>query len=193
MPTDTNTNTTEATAVTPAAVSPAPPEIQTNQTTPPPVPQPTPSPQPEIVGADEPVEEKKGLIDQINEAKADSETMQDESAELAAENGIELAPELTKGERLLAALGYISWLCILPLVIKPHSEYCQIHGRQGLIITLAYFFIGWMGMLNWWINFIMGVIYIVFMIWGIIKSTQGLGKEHLPLVGKVADKLDWNK
>lgn len=39
--------------------------------------------------------------------------------------------------RVLAALGYIPFLCFLPLLMKDKNEFLVFHARQGLVITLV--------------------------------------------------------
>lgn len=50
-------------------------------------------------------------------------------------------PVLDQTERLLAALGYFGFLCVLPLLMKPTSSFCQFHGKQSLGLCLVYFFL----------------------------------------------------
>lgn len=42
-------------------------------------------------------------------------------------------------EKLIAALGYIPMLFVGPLIMKPKSVFCQVHGKQGLLITIITF------------------------------------------------------
>ena len=42
------------------------------------------------------------------------------------------------GEKSLGAIGYFSILCILPLILRPKSEFCLFHGKQSLAMILAF-------------------------------------------------------
>ena len=42
-------------------------------------------------------------------------------------------------ERSLASIGYVGFLCILPL-LKKDSQFCQWHGRQSLVLNSFIFF-----------------------------------------------------
>lgn len=42
-------------------------------------------------------------------------------------------------ERTLAAIGYIPMLFVAPLIMKPGSAFCQLHGKQSLVITMGTF------------------------------------------------------
>src|SRR3990167_5276307 len=49
--------------------------------------------------------------------------------------GMEMGGEKTeksKDARILAAIGYLWILCLLPLLGKRQSEFAQFHGKQGL-------------------------------------------------------------
>ncbi len=70
---------------------------------------------------------------------ASTEVKQDADATIAAP--AKPAPDLSLpgGEKMLSIIGYVGFLCILPLVVKPKSEVCQHHGKQALAITLLFF------------------------------------------------------
>lgn len=42
--------------------------------------------------------------------------------------------DLDKGEKLLAAIGYVGILALVPLLLRRNSSYCQHHGSQGLVL-----------------------------------------------------------
>jgi len=97
---------------------------------------------------------------------------------------------LPSGEKLLSALGYISFFCILPLVLKPDSEFCQFHGKQGLVLTLIFLFLSWLGLMGVAFEVLLKVVYILIAGFGVINGIQGQ-KWEIPIVGKMAKKLDW--
>jgi len=41
---------------------------------------------------------------------------------------------LDKGERLIAAMGYIGILALIPLLLRRDSEFCRHHGPQALVV-----------------------------------------------------------
>ena len=49
-------------------------------------------------------------------------------------------PKVTTEEKLWAGISYIPLVALAALVIKPDSGYVKLHGRQGLIIFLIFFF-----------------------------------------------------
>ncbi len=44
-------------------------------------------------------------------------------------------PEIVKG-KFFAAIGYISFLCFVPLLLKRDNKFAQFHGRQALILFI---------------------------------------------------------
>lgn len=39
-----------------------------------------------------------------------------------------------KEHRRVAALSYVFILCLVPLLLKPHSKFAQFHAKQGLVL-----------------------------------------------------------
>ena len=60
-------------------------------------------------------------------------------AEERAEDSI--AQEVTRGECFLSAIGYIGFLCVLPLVLLPKSKFGQFHGKQALVLAILIYFL----------------------------------------------------
>jgi uncharacterized membrane protein len=90
--------------------------------------------------------------------------------------------------KLIAALGYVWILCLIPLLLKKESKFAQFHGKQGL----ALFIVEIVGWLIYWIPFIgwlFGVLVLVMAIIGFVKALSGEYWE-LPVVGSFAKKLN---
>ncbi len=86
--------------------------------------------------------------------------------------------------KLSAVLAYLFILCIVPLVLKKESPFAKFHGKQGLILCIAWFFT-WVPFVGW----ILGIFLAVLSVLGIINALNGK-KEKLPLIGEFADKLN---
>ena len=94
--------------------------------------------------------------------------------------------------KVVAALGYIGVLCLIPLLAKKDSKYAQFHGKQGLIlfiVEIIAFVIGIIPILGWLIGFIFIICCIILSIIGIIKSLSG---EYwkMPVLGQYAEKIN---
>ncbi len=98
--------------------------------------------------------------------------------------------------KLIAAIGYIPFLCILPLMSRTTDEYLAFHGRQGLLLTIISVAIGilspfialaipFVGLLVIWA---LNLVVLVAMIMAGWKAYNG-EKWVLPYIGQFADKL----
>lgn len=52
----------------------------------------------------------------------------------------QLENDVKKGEAFLVAIGYISFLCVLPLVLLRDSKFAQYHGKQALVLAIVIYF-----------------------------------------------------
>lgn len=132
-----------------------------------------------------------GLMDEVSSKVEEAKKTDLANKGLSAENEIPITDGSTKGEKALSAIGYIMFFCVLPLIIKRESKFCQFHGKQGLILTLLYLFfhlfIFWSSVLS----AIIGFTYLVGIIVGIVYSVQGK-IIRFPLIEKAVDKLDFD-
>jgi len=108
--------------------------------------------------------------------------------------------EDTKGDfekkRVIAALGYIPFLCFLPFIMKDKSDFLAFHARQGLVITLAAVIMAVIGpilvifvpivgpIIAMCLNTVLALLIIV----GALKAYQGEMWE-LPVVGGYAKNI----
>lgn len=127
-------------------------------------------------------------------------------AKVAADATITEAPKeavdmtLPGGEKMLAAIGYIGFFCVLPILAKPKSEMCQHHGKQAMAVTLM-FFIATNALLT--ITLLIGtsaILYkltaLAYIAWaavaimGMMAASAGK-KPSLPFFGSIAKKFNW--
>jgi fumarate reductase subunit D len=90
--------------------------------------------------------------------------------------------------KLIAAIGYVWILCLVPLLLKRDSKYAQFHGKQGLVLFIVEI-IGW---LVYWIPLVgwfFAMLILVFAIIGFIKALSGEYWE-MPIIGGFAKKLN---
>ena len=145
----------------------------------------------------------KELQETVAAKKQEAKEIEAQSAALAEENNVpvEMEPDaLPQGEKFLSAIGYISFLCILPLVLKPQSAFCQFHGKQGLILLVFFLIFGWVlsaffgllfGASTYVVAHNMGLlIHVIFAVIGMLWAFKGESKK-LPLFGNFVEKLDW--
>ena len=97
--------------------------------------------------------------------------------------------------RIVAAIGYVFILCLLPLLGKKESKFAQFHGKQGLVLTIAAvvlwiagFILAFIPILGWLVMFIGWVSLVVLGILGIVNALGGKYWE-MPFLGKYAREI----
>lgn len=105
--------------------------------------------------------------------------------------------------KVIAAIGYIPVLFLVPLLGAPNSSYAKFHANQGLILTLASIVLGVaravlcsiFGIMPFLRNFVPEIISTVvsvgilaYMVIGIVTAAQGKAKK-LPLIGGLLNIL----
>jgi len=93
--------------------------------------------------------------------------------------------------KVVAAIGYIGILCLIPLLLKPKSAFAKFHGKQGLILVVAWvinFFIGIIPVLGWLLAFIGTIALIILSLLGIIKALAG-EYWQMPYLSDYAEKI----
>ncbi len=94
-------------------------------------------------------------------------------------------------DRLIAAIGYLGILCLVPLLLKKESAFAQHHGKQGLVLLLAWVVL-WvgnivpvLGQVVWALGSLALVILIIL---GMVNALQGKMWD-MPVLGKYAKNL----
>lgn len=93
--------------------------------------------------------------------------------------------------RLIAAVGYIGILCLIPLFFKKNSKYAQFHGKQGLVLLIGWvinFLIGVFPIIGWLLALIGTIALTVLSLIGIVKALNGEYWE-MPYLASYAKKI----
>ena len=97
--------------------------------------------------------------------------------------------------KVIAAIGYLWILCLVPLLAKKDSKFAQHHGRQGLVLTVISIILWVVGfvlifipIIGWLILFVAWITLIVLAVMGIVKSLNGEYWE-IPVIGEYAKKI----
>jgi uncharacterized membrane protein len=101
-------------------------------------------------------------------------------------------PKDVEDNKILAAIGYLGILCLVPLLLKKDSVYAQFHGKQGLVLLIAWVVVNVVAIVpfvGWIAAFFGNILCLAFMVVGIVNSMQGKMKE-LPIVGEYAKKIN---
>ena len=93
--------------------------------------------------------------------------------------------------KLMAAVGYLGILCLIPLLFKRNSPYVQFHAKQGLVILIVWVIL-WigniipiLGQIVWAVG---SVVLLIVVILGIVNALNGK-MWPIPFLGKYAAQL----
>ncbi|MBI4437528.1 DUF4870 domain-containing protein [Candidatus Uhrbacteria bacterium] len=101
------------------------------------------------------------------------------------------AQEHLPEDRLIAAVGYLGILCLVPLLLRKDSAFSQHHGKQGLVLLIAWIIL-WvgniipvLGQIVWMLG---SIVFIILMILGIVNALQGR-LWNMPFLGSFAKQM----
>ncbi len=93
---------------------------------------------------------------------------------------------------VLAAIGYIWLLFLVPLLLKKDDQFCQFHAKQGLvlfILSLIVIILGGIPVLGWLLIMPIGwIVVAILALLGFINALRGREWE-MPVLGKYAQKI----
>lgn len=140
-------------------------------------------------------EAKNKLIEADKKASEEPQT----AVEQKTEKDKEEIQIISSNEKFLATIGYLGFLCILPLILKKDSEYCKFHGKQALVITIIFFLYQFIGILafipflEWFVRFLASVgliIRLVLIVLAMIQAYRG-NKWKIPVIYGMSKNLDF--
>lgn len=104
---------------------------------------------------------------------------------------------VAQDEKIVSAIGYLSFLCILPLLLGKDSKYCQHHGKQGLVLVIIFFFykfisiFAFLPFLEAPIQFFLrigDILWLTVIVMAIIQAYRG-SMWKIPVVYKMSEQL----
>lgn len=103
-------------------------------------------------------------------------------------------PADIESNKVMGILSYLSWLVLIPLIAAPKSPFARFHANQGLILAIieiafsivlgALSLIPGVGIIFNIILSLLGLVFLLFSILGIVNAANGKAKE-LPVIGKI--------
>lgn len=100
---------------------------------------------------------------------------------------------VSQGDRILAAVGYVPFVCLVPLFGKKDSAFVQHHAKQGFLlfaIWVALQVVGWFPIVGWMAWFFGGLAVLVLAIYGMYMAATGVRWE-MPFLGAYAKQLQF--
>lgn len=98
--------------------------------------------------------------------------------------------EIVEG-KFFAVISYISFLCVITLILKKSNKFALYHARQGLVLfvmEVAAFILSIIPLLGWLIGIFGYALFLLVSVWGIIQA--GLGVYcRIPVLSEIAEKI----
>jgi uncharacterized membrane protein len=132
--------------------------------------------------------------------------MDEQKKECLKQEGEEIKSELNRARnefkaevvdsgdpKIIAAIGYLWLLFLVPLFFKKNDPLCLHHGKQGLVLFVFSFMVMFLGMipvLGWLITFAGWAIITILAILGILNALKG-NMWEMPYLGKFAKKINF--
>lgn len=80
------------------------------------------------------------VMGQAGQVTGQAKEILGQAASLLTSQPTEPQPPVTQEEKIWGALSYIPMVALVAFLIKPKSAFVKLHGRQGLLIFLIFFF-----------------------------------------------------
>lgn len=93
--------------------------------------------------------------------------------------------------KFFAVISYVSFLCVITLVLKKGNKFAIYHARQGLVLfvmEVAAFILSIIPLLGWLIGIFGYALFLLVSIWGILQSALGVYC-RIPVVSEISDKI----
>jgi len=103
-----------------------------------------------------------------------------------------MSPGDMEENKLIAAIAYLGILALVPLLLKKDSPFAQFHGKQGLVLLIAWVVcnaVMVIPILGWIAGFVGNILCLILMIVGIVNALSGETKE-LPWIGQYGKGLN---
>jgi uncharacterized membrane protein len=98
--------------------------------------------------------------------------------------------EIREG-RFFAVISYISFLCIVSLILKKDNKFALYHAKQGLVLfvfEVATFILSVIPILGLLLKVFGLLVFSLFSVWGILQALQG-NYNRFPIISDIADKI----
>lgn len=94
--------------------------------------------------------------------------------------------------RIIAAIGYIGILCLIPLLLKRESKFAQFHAKQGLTLFIAEIVISFINIipfLGQMIWFAASLVFLIVSVVGLLRALKGEWWK-VPFLSEYAERIN---
>jgi uncharacterized membrane protein len=103
---------------------------------------------------------------------------------------VENEQEIREG-KFFAIISYVSFLCILTLVLKKDNKFALYHAKQGLVLfvmEVIAFILSIIPLLGWIIGVLGYALFLLISLWGIMQASLGIYC-RIPVVSEISEKV----
>jgi uncharacterized membrane protein len=103
---------------------------------------------------------------------------------------IENEQEIREG-KFFAIISYVSFLCIITLVLKKSNKFALYHAKQGLVLFVmeaVAFILSIIPLLGWIIGVLGYALFLLVSLWGIMQASLGIYC-RIPVVSEISEKV----
>jgi fumarate reductase subunit D len=95
--------------------------------------------------------------------------------------------QISKNERMFAALSYVWVLCLIPVFFGKKRPFVEFHARQGLVLLILWLVVS---LLSWVpiVGQLAVLVLLIVSIIGVVKTMKGEEWE-IPVLGKYARQI----
>jgi len=98
--------------------------------------------------------------------------------------------EIKEG-KFFAVISYVSFLCIITLVLKRNNKFALYHAKQGLVLfvmEVVAFILSIIPLLGWLIGVFGYVLFLLVSLWGVMQSALGIYC-RIPVVSEISENV----
>lgn len=96
---------------------------------------------------------------------------------------------VTSDEKIFAVVGYLAFLFIVPLLVKPKSKFCQHHAKQSMIMFLLFIIVLVFLAAMPWLGSIFTLAIFALYIIAIYRAYRG-DSWNIPIISSISGKMD---
>lgn len=98
--------------------------------------------------------------------------------------------EIKEG-KFFAIISYVSFLCIITLVLKKDNKFALYHARQGLVLfvmEVAAFILSIIPLLGWLVGVFGYTLFLLVSLWAILQAALGIYC-RIPIITEISEKV----
>jgi len=96
-----------------------------------------------------------------------------------------------KDGKFFAVISYISFLCIITLILKKDNKFALYHAKQGLVLfvmEVVAFILSIIPLLGWLVGIFGYTLFLLVSLWGIMQAALGI-YIRIPVITDMSEKV----